>query len=58
MARKYPGNNDKLRDLSIVQECPKKIRMAHLGIVASQTVNGVAAIHSHLLTTDLFKDFY
>ncbi|OIQ73964.1 maltodextrin phosphorylase [mine drainage metagenome] len=32
--------------------------MAHLAIVGSHTVNGVAAIHSELLTTTLFADFH
>ena len=36
----------------------KKINMAHLAIVGSHAVNGVAAIHSQLLTTTIFKDFY
>lgn len=55
--RKYPGNTDKLRSLSIIQEEPKMVRMAHLGIVGSAVVNGVAAIHSQLIKTDLFRDF-
>ena len=33
------------------------VRMAHLGIVGSSVVNGVAAIHSELIRNDLFKDF-
>lgn len=32
--------------------------MAYLAIVASHTVNGVAEIHSGLLKTGIFKDFY
>ena len=36
----------------------KLINMAHLAIVGSSAVNGVAAIHSQILRDDLFKDFY
>ncbi len=44
--------------MSIVQEGQeKRIRMAHLAIVGSHSVNGVAALHSHILKTGLFKDF-
>ena len=31
--------------------------MAYLAIVASHTVNGVAAIHSEIIKTTIFKDF-
>lgn len=56
---KYPGDNDKLRAMSVVEEAgEKRINMAFLSVVSSHAVNGVAAIHSGLLTTSLFKDFY
>ena len=32
--------------------------MAHMAIVGSCAVNGVAAIHSEILKNDLFKEFY
>jgi len=32
--------------------------MAHLAIVGSHSVNGVAALHSEILKNDLFRDFY
>jgi len=56
---KYPGDTDRLRRMSCVEEHgEKKINMAHLAIVGSHAVNGVAAIHSQLLTTTIFKDFF
>jgi len=57
--RKYPNDFNRMSKLSIIEESmPKKIRMANLCIVSSTKVNGVAKIHSGLLRTDLFKEFY
>jgi starch phosphorylase len=53
-------NNDILlmADMSIIQETPiRAIRMANLATVASEKVNGVAALHSKLLRTKVFKNF-
>ncbi|XP_035229008.1 glycogen phosphorylase-like [Stegodyphus dumicola] len=56
---KWPGDNERLRRMSLIEEDePKRINMAHLSIVGSHAVNGVAAIHSEILKKDLFKDFY
>ncbi|KAK8692614.1 hypothetical protein V6N13_076070 [Hibiscus sabdariffa] len=50
---------DRLARMSIVEEgAVKNIRMAHLSIICSHTVNGVSRLHSELLKTKLFKDFY
>ena len=59
-ARKKCGDDfEKMGRLSIIEEAwPKKIRMANLCVVCSTKVNGVAKIHSGLLKTALFKDFY
>ena len=59
VARKWPGDTSKLRDMSIIEEGPEpQIRMAYLAIVGSSSVNGVAALHTQLLKEGLFKDFY
>jgi starch phosphorylase len=58
-ASEFPGDNDKLRRMSIIEESnPKMVRMAHLAVIGSHSVNGVSELHSSLLKTDLFKDFY
>ena len=50
---------DKMRVLSIVEEDgEKRINMAHLAIVGSHAVNGVARLHSELIKKTLFKNFY
>lgn len=56
---KWPGDLDKLRILSLVEEDgEKKINMANLSIVGSHKVNGVARIHSDILKRETFKYFY
>jgi len=55
---RWPGDNWMKRDLSLIEEGhPKMVRMAHLAVVGSHTVNGVAAIHSELLKSVLFPSF-
>ena len=55
---KYPDEPDLLSRMSIIQEGdPKRVRMAHLAIIGSHSVNGVAALHSTILQTSLFKEF-
>uniref|UniRef100_A0A667YT08 Alpha-1,4 glucan phosphorylase n=1 Tax=Myripristis murdjan TaxID=586833 RepID=A0A667YT08_9TELE len=59
VAAKYPGDVDRLRRMSLIEEGgQKRINMAHLCIVGSHAVNGVAQIHSDILTATIFKDFY
>ena len=58
VAKVWPGDNDKLRDLSIIEESHDQyIRMAHLSVVGSYSVNGVAALHTKLLKANLFPEF-
>jgi starch phosphorylase len=54
----FPGDTDLLTRVSIIDESHgRRVRMAHLAVVGSHTVNGVAALHSKLLKTTLFADF-
>lgn len=54
----FPGDTDLLRRVSIIDESHgRRVRMAHLAVVGSHTVNGVAALHSELLKQHLFADF-
>jgi starch phosphorylase len=44
--------------MSLLEESdPKQLRMAHLAIVGSHAVNGVAKVHSELVKTSLVPDF-
>ena len=55
----YPGDDSILEKLSIIDENGgKSVRMAHLATVGSHHVNGVAALHSELIKTQLMPEFY
>jgi starch phosphorylase len=59
VANRWPGENTRLSRLSIIEDGQTPhVRMAHLAIVGAFSVNGVAALHSELLKSDLFHDFY
>ena len=59
VSRKWPGDTDKQIGMSIIEEGDVQyVRMAYLAIVGSFSVNGVAALHSKLLSEGLFKSFY
>ncbi len=54
----FPGDAELLKRVSIIDESHgRRVRMAHLAVVGSHTVNGVAALHSELLKQHLFADF-
>lgn len=55
---RYPRDEERARRMSIIREDgERKVRMAHLAIVGSHSVNGVAALHTGLLKTRIFRDF-
>jgi starch phosphorylase len=59
VAERYPGDADRLARMSIIDEgWGRRVRMAHLAIVGSHAVNGVAMLHSNILKQSLFKDFH
>jgi len=54
----HPGDLDRLRRMSIIhEEGDRRIRMAHLAIIGSHRVNGVARLHSRLMKDTIFADF-
>ena len=55
----YPGDDSMLEKMSIIDEHGNKsVRMAHLATVGSHHINGVAALHSELVKTQLMPEFY
>ncbi|KMQ98101.1 glycogen phosphorylase [Lasius niger] len=56
---KWPGNMDRIRRMSLIEEDgEKRVNMAHLSIVGSHAINGVARIHTEILKESVFRDFY
>ncbi|HKQ04488.1 MAG TPA: glycogen/starch/alpha-glucan phosphorylase [Blastocatellia bacterium] len=59
LLEKWPGDWERLRRMSIIEEGERKqVRMGHLAIIGSHSVNGVAKLHSELVTTRLVPGFY
>ena len=57
--KKWPGDTGKKQALSLIEEGgAQMVRMGHLSVVGSHSVNGVAAIHTALIKSDLFPDFH
>lgn len=55
----YPGDNNMIQKLSLIEEGPeRRIKMAYLSIVGSHYINGVSELHSELLKTEIFPEFY
>ena len=58
ISQRWPGDNERIQRMSLIQEGSEPmIRMSYLAIVGSFSVNGVAELHSRLLTAGLFRDF-
>lgn len=54
-----PGDADLVRRVSLIDENGgRRVRMAHLAVVGSHCVNGVARIHTDLMKSGLFADFH
>lgn len=59
VAQRWPGDVNRRRAMSLIEEGDQpQVRMAHLAIVGSRSVNGVAALHTELLKEGLFRDFH
>jgi starch phosphorylase len=59
VAKRWPYDLQKQQRMAIIEEgVEPMVRMAHLAIVGSFSVNGVAALHSELLKQGLFSDFH
>ena len=53
---RYPGNWDKIHRMAIMAD--GHIKMAHLALVASYSVNGVARLHTEILKSREMREFY
>ena len=56
---RYHGDIGKMNRMSLIEENHTKyIRMAHLSIIGSHSINGVAELHSSILKEKVFSDFH
>ncbi|KAL2636357.1 hypothetical protein R1flu_007836 [Riccia fluitans] len=60
VTRTRPDLESKIESMRVLDNNPQKpvVRMAHLCVLSSHKVNGVAELHSDILKKDLFADFY
>lgn len=56
LQERYSNDNAKIMNMSILHD--DQVHMAHLAIVGSHSVNGVAKVHTEILKTKVMKDFY
>mgnify|MGYP003586227806 FL=1 len=52
----YPGDWQRIQSMAIISD--NYVHMAHLAVVGSYSVNGVARIHTEILKHDVMKNFY
>lgn len=56
---RFPNDEELVRRLSIIDENGERyVRMVHLAVIGSHAINGVAVLHSKLLTREVLPDFY
>lgn len=56
---RHPDDARLLQRLSLIDESGEKyVRMAHLAVVGSHAINGVAALHTELLKQTVLRDFH
>jgi starch phosphorylase len=53
---RFPGDEERVQRVSLIDDAGRKVRMANLAIVGSHSTNGVAALHSELLRKTTVKD--
>ena len=57
--QRFPNDEERARRLSLVDESGERyVRMAYLAALGSHAINGVAALHTELLKTQVLRDFY
>jgi starch phosphorylase len=54
---RYPGDEEKVKRMAIVDEGAQRLRMANLAIAGSHAVNGVARLHTEIIKERTFHDF-
>ena len=56
--QRFPDDSAMMRRISLIEERgTRRVRMAHLSVLASHKINGVSALHSKLMVETIFADF-
>jgi starch phosphorylase len=59
VSTRWPHDIGRMARMSIIEEGHvQQVRMAHLAVLGSHSVNGVARLHTELIKRDLLPDFY
>ena len=59
MRAKYPNDDARMRRMSIIgEDGERSVQMAHLAVVGSKAINGVAELHTKLLEENTLKDYF
>lgn len=59
MLTKWPGDMDRLRRMSMIEEDgEKRVNMAYLCIIGSHAVNGVSEVHTEILKNDVYVSLF
>jgi glycogen phosphorylase len=55
---RFPDDDGRISRMSLIDESGERyVRMAHLACLGSHAINGVAALHTQLLKSDVLRDF-
>ena len=59
VSTRWPADPSRMARMSIIEEGPvQQVRMAHLAVLGSHSVNGVARLHTELIKRELLPDFF
>jgi starch phosphorylase len=59
MGNRFPNDDARMRRMSIIGEDGERtVQMAHLAVVGSKAINGVAELHTELLEKTTLHDYY
>jgi starch phosphorylase len=59
MRKRFPDDDARMRRMSIIgEDGGRSVQMAHLAVVGSKAINGVAELHTELLETTTLRDYY
>lgn len=56
IGQRFPGEEELIQRTRILRD--GQVIMANLAVIGSSSVNGVAALHTHILKNKTFKEFY